>query len=282
MKELVKISSLRPFINAAGLDDTEEVIRKRISSKISISADEEKTCVANISTPDCDSDCDSIMAVGADLKRFMLNPVVLWSHDYSSKPIAKVVGLSVSEEGLVAKMKFADTEDANEVWSLVKDGFIKTCSIGFIIKERFIKGTEEFNSYVKENKIKVKENVQRIITKFELIENSFVAIPANPMALVQAISEKSITLSDKTLKEFDLPKVVVVEKVEAKEILPESIVLNKEEGIGEVKLFETEVKEVVPVEVKPEIRTIKVLRHGGADINKLVELRKLVKLGKVI
>jgi len=49
---------------------------------------------------------------------------------------------------------------------------------------------------------------QRIITKWELLENSIVSIPANPLALIQAISAKSIVLSDKTIKELDLDKVI--------------------------------------------------------------------------
>jgi HK97 family phage prohead protease len=301
MKESIKLSSLTPFMDTNGLDQESEVLRKRFSSKISISPEEERTVVSVISCTTEDADNDCILPTGADLKRFQSNPVVLFGHNYSSKPIAKIVALSVTEDAITAKMQFADTQEALECWSLVKGGFLSACSIGFIIKEAYYAGTEEFKQFVKANKIKVKDTVRRIISKFELLENSLVPIPSNPDALVQAVSSKSIVLSDKMTKELDLPKVVVIEKtveapVEADMtpgILPLDSNMLKEETIKEANVA-SEVKtivvqpEVVEVVVQPipepvvEKKYLKVIRNGSVNIEKMVELKRLAKKGRIV
>ena len=129
MKDKILVSSLKPYMDIEGLDVGIEVERKRFSSKISIDPSEDKTCVATISTMDEDADGDVIIPTGADLKRFTKNPVIMYAHNYSGKPVAKAVALSVSNEGIVAKLKFADTTEANDVWSLIKGGFLNANSI---------------------------------------------------------------------------------------------------------------------------------------------------------
>jgi len=286
MKNKIQVNSLKPYMDVEGLDAQSEVERKRFSSKITLSADEDRTCVAVISCPSEDADGDIIIPTGADLKRFQKNPVVMYSHNYSGKPIAKVVALSVSEEGITAKMKFAETEEANDVWSLIKGGFINANSIGFLIKGCHRKGTESFNQFIKANKMKVSETCQRIISEFELLENSICAIPCNPEALMVALSNKSIALTEKTITELDLPKVVVVEKVVEPIIVPEV----KEEVktiIEEVKVVAPEVvKEVIPEPIPiiiPEPkRYIKIIRHGGVDLDKQILLKKLAMKGRIV
>jgi len=308
MKDKISINSLVPFMNTDGITKDSEVERKRFSTKMAISADEERTVVSVISCKSEDSDNDVIIPQGLDIKRFMGNPVVLFAHDYSSPPIGKIVALNVTEDEIQAKIQFATTDRAEEVWQLVKGSFLNANSIGFIIKEAFMAGTEEFKSYLRANKIKVKDTVRRIITKFELLENSIVPVPANPDALVMAVSNKSISLCDKTIQMLDLPKVVVIEKIvepeapkavevviEAPKAISEDISEVKEEVktiITEKEVMEVqiEVKEVIP-EVIPEVvpvvevkenRYIKVVRSGGADIEKMLLKKKLALKGRIL
>lgn len=301
MKSKFSSESLRPFIDMEGLKGDEIVERKRFSSKISISPDEERTVVALISTTDEDSDNDVIMPTGADLKRFTKNPVIHVNHSYKVEDVVgKAVALSVQEDGILAKIQFASTPKAEDVWNLVKNGYVSANSIGFLIKEAFYAGTEEFKKYCRDNKVKVKDTCRRIITKFELLESSIVSIPANPEALMQAISAKSITLSEDTIKELDLPKVVVVEKpIEVKEVeqvKPEVVVEVKEEPIVALKEAEVVkevaiatvevpevVKEVKEVKEEPkEQRYIKVIRSGGVDLEKMILKKKLALKGRII
>jgi HK97 family phage prohead protease len=260
MKEKILIDSLKPWMDVAGIDAGTEVERKRFSSRITISADEEKTCVAVISTTDEDAEGDVIFPSGGDLKRFEKNPVILYAHNYSGKPVAKAVALSVGEDGITAKLKFADTEEANDVWSLIKGGFLNANSIGFIAKEKLYKGSDEFKAFVKETKLKIKDTVNRIISKWELLESSIVPIPCNPEALMVAVSNKSITLSDKTIKELDLPKVVVIEKT-----------ADKSQVIAP-QLVTTEVKEATAPAIAPLNEVIAPLQDAIAPIKSAIVL----------
>lgn len=97
---------------------------------------------------------------GWDTERYMLNPVILWGHDHS-----RLIGMTTSIEVVDGKMifngKFAPTEEGQEKRRLYDLGFLRATSVGFIEKER------EGN----------------LITKAELLELSFVSVPANPYAL---------------------------------------------------------------------------------------------------
>lgn len=96
---------------------------------------------------------------------YMLNPVVLYAHDYSSLPIGLVNEIRRDGDKWIAKGVFAP-EDASPmagyVKKLYKAGFIKTVSVGFMPLEL----DANYNSI-----------------RQELLELSFVPVPANPEAL---------------------------------------------------------------------------------------------------
>lgn len=110
-----------------------------------------------------------IVADGWDLKNFKKNPVMLISHDYSQLPIGKWE-VRVEEKKLIAKAVFAETERAREVIQLIKSGLKLAVSVGLIVLERDEKKRER-------------------ITKSELLEISWVSVPANPNALMRALNE---------------------------------------------------------------------------------------------
>ena len=117
-----------------------------------------------ISTADIDRQGESIKQDGWDLSNYLKNPVVLWGHDYYSLPIAISDSIEVSNGKLIARGHFAP-EDANpfaqQVRRLYDAGIVRATSVGFIATE--MEGS--------------------IITKAELLEFSFVPVPANPYAL---------------------------------------------------------------------------------------------------
>lgn len=112
-----------------------------------------------------------VQQAGLDTTHYMQNPVVLWGHDHNNI-IGVCTELTKRSDGkTVAKGKFAPTDEGQEKRKLYEEGFLKATSIGFIEKER------EGN----------------LITKSELIEFSFVSVPANPYALSLALQhERSI------------------------------------------------------------------------------------------
>ncbi|HLE86268.1 MAG TPA: HK97 family phage prohead protease [Candidatus Brocadiaceae bacterium] len=128
------------------------------------------------STADVDRDGEIIDPKGWDLENFLKNPVILWAHQYHELPIGiaentKIGKLPNSEmEGLLISGRFADEKanpKAEQVRRLYADGILKTVSVGFIPKER--------NGMT--------------ITKAELLELSFVPVPANPQALALAMAK---------------------------------------------------------------------------------------------
>lgn len=128
-------------------------------------AEDSGTFEVVISTADQDRQGEIIDQNGWDFTNYKLNPVVLWAHNYCDLPIGVTDELFINSEGqTVAKGRFAP-EDANpfaqQVRRLYDAKIVKTASVGFIARE--MDGN--------------------MITKAELLEFSFVPVPANPMAL---------------------------------------------------------------------------------------------------
>lgn len=118
-----------------------------------------------ISTADEDRQGEVIDQKGWDFTHYKNNPIVLWGHNYFDLPIGVTDEIYTNDKNqTVAKGRFAP-EDANpfaqQVRRLYDAKIIKTTSVGFIAREM------EGN----------------VITKAELLEFSFVPVPANPMAL---------------------------------------------------------------------------------------------------
>lgn len=117
-----------------------------------------------VSTPDDDRSGESVDPNGMDMTLFKMNPVVLWGHDYYALPIGVCDSIEVIEGKIVAKGRFAPADAnpfAQQVRKLYDAKIVRATSIGFIVKE--------MNG--------------KIITKGELLEFSFVPVPANPYAL---------------------------------------------------------------------------------------------------
>lgn len=123
------------------------------------------------STNAVDRQGDSIDQSGWDLTNFKLNPVMPWAHDYSALPVGKATSVQVTKLGLEAEFEFAPAEGnpmAQQVKVLYDQGYLNAVSVGFIPKTR----------------------QGNIIKSAELLEISFVPVPANQEAL--RLSCKSI------------------------------------------------------------------------------------------
>lgn len=117
-----------------------------------------------ISTDNQDRQGDVIDQSGWDLSHFKKNPIVLWAHDYESLPIGVCDEINQQGKQLIAKGRFAPSEAnpfAQQVRKLYDLGIVRATSVGFIPRE----------------------SQKNVITKAELLEFSFVPVPANPYAL---------------------------------------------------------------------------------------------------
>lgn len=128
-----------------------------------------------ISTETADSYNDVVKADGWDLERYLKNPVVLWAHDrHTHPPIGKASNVRAENGSLKATAEFATKDDyefADNVFRLLKNGFLNATSVGFLPKEwTYDEERGGFN-----------------FIKSELFEFSVVPVPANPDALMNAI-----------------------------------------------------------------------------------------------
>ena len=284
MKNKVLVSSLRPFgIDIAGLDENAVVERKTYHPVIKLMEDEERCVIADMTTTSIDVDGDVVIPSGGDLSRFVKNPIVMWAHNYSEPCIGRALEVRSSKDTLQAKIQFAQTPRATEIWQLVKGGFLKCNSIGFIATNTLHSGNEDFKDYCKKNT--VDKNCKRIITKWTLLENSIVNIPSNEDALIQAISSKSIELSDKTIKELEIKvveEVVVPAPVKVPEEIPVIVVEPKIEVKPEVVKPPDKAKFTVVRDgdyVLPEILRQDIIKDRKEEITRISkDLRK----GKIV
>lgn len=101
------------------------------------------------------------------------NPVVFFNHNWAwvdgekELPIGKAISAKITDEGLKAKFVFSPLPFAQQVKTLVDEGFLNTVSVGFLPKE--------WESDV---------DGVRVYTDVEIIEFSVVNIPANQAATI--------------------------------------------------------------------------------------------------
>jgi HK97 family phage prohead protease len=115
------------------------------------------------------------------LKNYIKNPIVLAYHDHK-RPIGKVIKHSITEEGIEIVAEISDTD--KDIVRLIKDGVLKSFSIGFYILDAKPKSNDD----------------GWVITQLELHEISVVSIPANQDSIFSV--SKSFGPDKKGLKEF--------------------------------------------------------------------------------
>lgn len=149
--------------------------------------------IAVASTAATDRMNEVIAVDGWDLKNFKKNPVLLWAHDHSEMAVGIATKVWIEGQGkkasLMIKGKLHDyTEKAKALKQLVEDGIIKTMSVGFRPIDM------DGNTY----------------TKQELLEVSFVNVPANQEAIITAYkSLRSAGFATKTISDLGIPVVML-------------------------------------------------------------------------
>lgn len=117
------------------------------------------------STSSRDRHGESILQNGWKLENYLKNPVILADHNWSiEKIVGRATNISFEGEQMIIEGEFADTTLGREVKYLYEAGFLKAVSVGLIPR-----------TYDAQD--------PSIITSAELLELSFVTIPANPEAL---------------------------------------------------------------------------------------------------
>lgn len=135
-----------------------------------------------ISTEAVDRQGDIVRATGARLENYLLNPVVLWAHNYSELPVARAISIEIiAGVGLKARFQFPEwgtSAKADEVRRLWAAGFLNATSIGFNpvsskpLDPKQMWGAQDY-------------------VEWELLEFSIVPVPANQEALRLAMKTLS-------------------------------------------------------------------------------------------
>jgi hypothetical protein len=156
----------------------------------------ERSVQFTISKTVTDRDGDILHADGVDFSNYMKNPVFLSFHNSREFPLGKVTKFWVENDSVKAIVYFptieelsSNPEQASEKAKLVdftyhcyKTGMLNAVSVGFIPLEY----KEIETGYD--------------VTKWELLEFSAVAVPANQDAIVEAV--KSFGLDNSVVKDF--------------------------------------------------------------------------------
>lgn len=182
--------SLMHILTKKLTEDTVKQIRAKMAPRASVKGEGEFEVVAT--TESVDREGEILLTEGWDFKNYLNNPIVLWGHDWYSKPIGAVTDIQQEDGKIIMKGVFAPTEQGQEVRALYESGILRTVSVGYLVKER--------NGPV--------------LTKMEMIELSFVAVPANPEAMTTAQKtalkklEKSLSYAVKDTEQ-EKPKEVI-------------------------------------------------------------------------
>jgi hypothetical protein len=124
------------------------------------------------STDDVDRHGDTIAQSGWKLDAYKKNPVFLWAHHYTQPAIGKALDVWVADHSLLAAIRFAPTEFAQEIATLVPAG----------VPERRI-GEVQAPEFEMRRDTKTGQVASINFTRQELLEISAAPVPANQNAL---------------------------------------------------------------------------------------------------
>ncbi len=158
-----------------------------------------------------------VLTQGIGLERFLKNPVMLWNHSrsYGSKndvlPIGYWKDVKIENGCLTAEPVF-DTKDefAQQIASKVKQGVVRSCSIGIRI---LATSTEE--GFLKPGQ------TRETITGCELREISICDIPANGNAVTVALYDEQDNLLSLAETGDSIMPLLIQNKRKMKEVLKE-------------------------------------------------------------
>lgn len=160
-----------------------------------VKIDEDNQIISGLvgSTGALDRHGETINPKGWVLDNFMLNPVILFGHDYYSLPIGKAINVYQTGDKLKFDIQFAPSAMGIEVFNLLKEKYLNASSVGFLPIEWG------------------KEGQKYTYMKQELLELSIVPVPANPEAVtyIRTNALEVAKVFDKTIDVNGEPKTVL-------------------------------------------------------------------------
>ena len=184
--------------------------------KSTITDDEQRIIegFATVQVIDRDSEILDVDSIAKSFEQFMKNPVLLLHHDLT-KPVGRVLDYEIrmknGAKGIWIRAQIAKgTKEADETWSLVKQGIIKAFSI---------RGRIGTAKTAKQNGKRI-----RIAEITDLLEVSLVSVPANPEALIEVVLKSLGQLKEEnSVDQKEIQKSLVGLKDELKKEFEETI-----------------------------------------------------------
>ena len=158
---------------------------------------------ANTTAKDRSNDVVTAEAWAKGVDNYRKNPVLLYQHKHDN-PIGRVENIRVDRKGIFVEAAVSEAAEKNHgVQTLIKDGALKSFSVGFRVKDG------KYN----------RDDDSMLITDVELLEISVVSVPCNQESLF-SIRKSFETDSEyeefkKSLKEASAEEIKMMRKIKA-------------------------------------------------------------------
>jgi HK97 family phage prohead protease/HK97 family phage major capsid protein len=158
---------------------------------------------ANTTSKDRSNDIVTAEAWAKGVDNYRKNPVLLYQHKHDC-PIGRVEQIRVDKKGIHVEAAVSEAAERNHgVQTLIKDGALKSFSVGFRVKDG------KYN----------REDDSMLITDVELLEISVVSVPCNQDSLfsIRKSFDSDSEYEDfkKSLKEADEEEIKMMRKIKA-------------------------------------------------------------------
>ena len=158
---------------------------------------------ANTTAKDRSGDVVTAEAWAKGVENYRRNPVLLYQHKHDC-PIGRVDNIRVDKKGIFVECAVSEAAEKNHgVQTLIKDGALKSFSVGFRVKDG------KYN----------REDDSMMITDVELLEISVVSVPCNQDSLFSIRksfdSDEEFNEFKKSLKETDTEELKKMRKIKA-------------------------------------------------------------------
>jgi HK97 family phage prohead protease len=171
------------------------MIRRVVPAQITAMGDDEVEIV--MSTAFIARDGHILMPEGCILDNYRRNPIQLWQHD-PDHPVGRNEDIQVRPDAITALCRFAPlgiSRKADEIRGLVKARILNAVSVGFDVLE-----SEPLDPKKPRGGLR--------ITKWELLECSFVSVPADTLAVVTARANKDHNMTDEPERTAEIARAL--------------------------------------------------------------------------
>jgi HK97 family phage prohead protease/HK97 family phage major capsid protein len=240
------------------LDSTFETKASKTSKSIKIAG------YANTVMKDRSGDVVTAEAWAKGVENFRRNPIMLYQHKHDC-PIGKFDKITIDKKGIYVEGTVSEAaERTHGLHTLIKDGALKSFSVGFRVKDGKYNRTTDSTT----------------ITDVELLEISIVSVPCNQDSLFSLSKSfdsdsdykdfvKTLEVEDNSEEVIIADAVVAAEEVsikELEEVVEEEVVT--EEVIEEKLLEEEVISEKLEVIEEPIAQEEEVLDEETAEVEK--------------